>query len=52
MGDIQTCENYKGNKLMSHTMNLWERIYLLYGKELVLFFIDGRVMDKYQMNQK
>jgi hypothetical protein len=25
-GDIQSCTNYKGIKLMSHTMNLWERV--------------------------
>ena len=25
-GDVQNCENYKGIKLMSHTMKLWERV--------------------------
>ena len=25
-GDIQNCANYRGIKLMSHTMKLWERI--------------------------
>ncbi|KAK9095307.1 hypothetical protein Scep_026776 [Stephania cephalantha] len=25
-GDIQSCSNYQGIKLMSHTMKLWERI--------------------------
>jgi hypothetical protein len=25
-GDIQSCTNYKRTKLMSHTMNLWERV--------------------------
>ena len=25
-GDIQNCSNYKGIKLMSHTMKLWERV--------------------------
>ena len=25
-GDIQSCTNYRGIKLMSHTMKLWERI--------------------------
>jgi Reverse transcriptase (RNA-dependent DNA polymerase) len=25
-GDIQSCTNYKGIKLMSHTMKLWERV--------------------------
>ena len=25
-GDIQNCSNYRGIKLMSHTMKLWERI--------------------------
>ena len=25
-GDIQDCGNYRGIKLMSHTMNIWERI--------------------------
>ncbi|KAK3533449.1 hypothetical protein QTP70_022252, partial [Hemibagrus guttatus] len=25
-GDVQSCRNYKGIKLMSHTMKLWERV--------------------------
>jgi hypothetical protein len=25
-GDVQNCTNYRGIKLMSHTMKLWERI--------------------------
>ena len=25
-GDIQDCGNYRGIKLMSHTMKIWERI--------------------------
>ena len=25
-GDIQSCTNYWGIKLMSHTMSLWERV--------------------------
>jgi exonuclease III len=25
-GDVQSCENYRGIKLMSHTMKLWERV--------------------------
>ena len=25
-GDIQDCNNYKGIKLLSHTMKLWERV--------------------------
>ena len=25
-GDVQRCINYRGIKLISHTMNLWERI--------------------------
>ncbi|KAK3561612.1 hypothetical protein QTP86_010688 [Hemibagrus guttatus] len=25
-GDVQSCSNYKGIKLMSHTMKLWERV--------------------------
>jgi hypothetical protein len=25
-GDVQSCANYRGIKLMSHTMKLWERI--------------------------
>jgi len=25
-GDIQSCANYMGIKLMSHTMKLWERV--------------------------
>ncbi|XP_019229415.1 PREDICTED: uncharacterized protein LOC109210451 [Nicotiana attenuata] len=25
-GDIQNCNNYRGTKLLSHTMNVWERV--------------------------
>jgi hypothetical protein len=25
-GDVQSCANYQGIKLMNHTMKLWERI--------------------------
>ncbi|KAF7702584.1 hypothetical protein HF521_001867 [Silurus meridionalis] len=25
-GDVQTCSNYRGIKLISHTMKLWERV--------------------------
>jgi Reverse transcriptase (RNA-dependent DNA polymerase) len=25
-GDIQSCTNYRGIKLMNHTINLWERV--------------------------
>ena len=25
-GDAQNCNNYKGIKLLSHTMKLWERV--------------------------
>ena len=25
-GDIQNCANYKGIKLMSHTMKFWEKV--------------------------
>ena len=25
-GDMQSCSNYRGIKLMSHTMKLWERV--------------------------
>ena len=25
-GDAQECENYRGIKLLSHTMKLWERV--------------------------
>ena len=25
-GDIQECENYRGIKLMSHSMKIWEKI--------------------------
>ena len=25
-GDIQSCNNYRGIKLMSHTMKLWEKV--------------------------
>ena len=33
-GDIQDCGNYRGIKLMSHTMKIWERI------------IDRRLMEE------
>ena len=33
-GDIQDCGNYRGIKLMSHTMKIWEKI------------IDGRIRDE------
>ena len=26
MGDIQSCSNYRGIKLMCHTMKFWERV--------------------------
>ena len=26
MGDVQRCSNYRGIKLISHTMKLWERV--------------------------
>jgi len=25
-GDIQNCNNYRGIKLLSHTMKVWERV--------------------------
>ena len=25
-GDVQSCTNYRGIKLMSHTMKMWERV--------------------------
>ena len=25
-GDVQICSNYRGIQLISHTMNLWERV--------------------------
>ena len=25
-GDVQSCNNYRGIKLMSHTLKLWERV--------------------------
>ena len=25
-GDVQECQNYRGIKLLSHTMKIWERI--------------------------
>ena len=25
-GDIQSCNNYRGIKLLSHTMKIWERV--------------------------
>ena len=26
-GDVQSCSNYRGIKLISHTMKLWERVF-------------------------
>ncbi|GJW91832.1 retrovirus-related pol polyprotein LINE-1 [Tanacetum coccineum] len=40
-GDAQTCSNYRGIKLLSHTMKLWERV------------IERRsLMEKYRERQK
>ena len=25
-GDVKSCDNYRGIKLLSHTMKLWERV--------------------------
>jgi hypothetical protein len=33
-GDVQSCTNYRGIKLMSHTMKLWERIIEHYLREV------------------
>nr|ABN08628.1 RNA-directed DNA polymerase (Reverse transcriptase) [Medicago truncatula] len=44
-GDIQHCANYRGIKLMSHTMKLWERVD--YGSDLL-----RRVMERYRTDKK
>ena len=37
-GDARCCENYRGIKLMSHTMKVWERI------------IEARLRDKVEIS--
>ncbi|KAG5627424.1 hypothetical protein H5410_012642 [Solanum commersonii] len=41
-GDIQNCNNYRGIKLLSHTMKIWERVVEMRRKEenLHMVFID------------
>ncbi|GJW50259.1 retrovirus-related pol polyprotein LINE-1, partial [Tanacetum coccineum] len=39
-GDAQTCSNYRGIKLLSHAMKLWERV------------IERSIMEKYKERQK
>ena len=34
-GDVQACGNYRGIKLMSHSMKLWERVIEKRMKEIV-----------------
>jgi Reverse transcriptase (RNA-dependent DNA polymerase) len=37
-GDIQSCTNYRGIKLMSHTMKLWERVIEYRLRKLTIVF--------------
>ena len=39
-GDAQCCENYRGVKLMSHTMKVWKRI------------IEARLTDKEEISEQ
>ncbi|KAG5608727.1 hypothetical protein H5410_020008 [Solanum commersonii] len=44
-GDIQNCNNYRGIKLLSHTMKIWERVVEMRknieeGRDLHMVFID------------
>ena len=39
-GDAQCCKNYRGIKLMSHTMKVWERI------------IEARLKDRVEINKQ
>ena len=39
MGDIQDCNNYRGIKLLSHTMKLWERV------------VEGRLRNETSMSE-
>ena len=39
-GDAQCCSNYRGIKLMSHSMKMWERV------------IDGRIRQEVQISQQ
>ena len=39
-GDAQCCGNYRGIKLMSHTMKIWERI------------IEARLRDKVEISKQ
>ncbi|KAK3553111.1 hypothetical protein QTP86_031688 [Hemibagrus guttatus] len=34
-GDVQSCSNYRGIKLMSHTMKLWERVVVVRLRKVV-----------------
>ncbi|KAF3665017.1 hypothetical protein FXO38_09825 [Capsicum annuum] len=37
-GDIQSCNNYRGIKLLSHTMKVWERVVELRMRRIVTIF--------------
>ena len=39
-GDAQCCRNYRGIKLMSHTMKIWERM------------IEARLRDKVEISKQ
>ncbi|XP_060182141.1 uncharacterized protein LOC132611785 [Lycium barbarum] len=39
-GDIQNCNNYRGIKLLSHTMKVWERVYTDKKTDLHIVFVD------------
>ncbi|KAF3683179.1 putative transcription factor MYB39-like [Capsicum annuum] len=51
-GGIQSCNNYRGNKLLSHTMKIWERVVELRLRRIVSIlenqfgFMPGRSMTE------
>ena len=51
-GDIKSCNNYRGIKLLSHTMKVWERVVELKMRRIVMIsenqfgFMPGRSTTK------
>ncbi|KAK3554546.1 hypothetical protein QTP70_025399 [Hemibagrus guttatus] len=44
-GDVQSCSNYRGIKLMSHTMKLWERVVEARLRKVVEIYLE-KVYDR------